>query len=128
MKAGAQIVVSSALRSYAPLLLLFALSVLVVRAPGAGIGFVAGVVFALALALHALIFGAQAFCAAFPPMWARVLVGGGVVAAAAGAGAPGWMYAPQAIEAGLFVATAASAALIVAVLFGRAAMLRDAEW
>lgn len=128
MKAGAQIVVSSALRSYAPLILLFALAVLIVRAPGAGIGFVAGAVFALALALHALIFGAQAFTAAFPPMWARALLGLGVIAAAVGAGAPGWTYAPQLIEAGLFVAACAAAALIVAVLFGRAAMLRDTEW
>ncbi|MBC7768118.1 MAG: hypothetical protein H7124_04975 [Phycisphaerales bacterium] len=128
MKAGAQIIISNALRSYAPLILLFALTLLVARAPGSAIGLSAGLAFALALALHALVYGAAAFCAAFPPVLARLLLMLGVIAAMVGAGLPRWVFAPQLIEGGVFAATSASAALVVAVLFGRASMLRDAEW
>jgi type II secretory pathway pseudopilin PulG len=51
----------------------------------------------------------------------------GVVGVVAGAGLPGFAYAPQAIEASVFATTVASAALIIQVTFGRAPTLRDAE-
>lgn len=128
MKPGAQIIVSAAARLYAPVVALFALTILAAHPPGSGIGFVAGAAFALAVALHALAFGAGASRAAFPPTVLRLMLVAGVVAAVAGAGAPGWIHAARLVEGALFVATAAAAALVVQVLFGRASMLRDAGW
>lgn len=128
MKPGAQIILLSAARLYAPLILLFGLTLLAARTPGDGVGFVAGLAFALALVLHALVFGAAGLRAAFPPPIMRLVLAAGVVVALAGAGLPGWRFAAQALEAGLTAATAAAAGLIIAVLFGRAPTLRDADW
>ncbi len=128
MKAGGQIVLINAARLYAPLIALFALTLVVARAPGDGAGFLAGLMFALAFVLHALIFGAAAAREAFPPLAARIVVALGIVCAAAGAGLPGWAYAALLIEAGVFAATVGAAALVVIVLFGRAPTLRDADW
>lgn len=128
MKPGAQIVLSNAARLYAPLIALFALTLVVARAPGEGVGFIAGLMFALAFVVHGLIFGAAASRAAFPPLAARLCLALGIISAACGAGLPGWRFSQVAIEAGLFAATASAAALIVIVLFGRAPMLRDADW
>jgi multisubunit Na+/H+ antiporter MnhB subunit len=128
MKRGDHVVVAAAARLYAPLIVLFAFSVLATRAPGDGVGFLAGLAFALAHALHALVAGAAAARRALPPMAARLALAGGVAAALLGAGAPAWRYAAQIIEAGVFLTTAAAAALIVSTLFGRLPTLRDAEW
>lgn len=128
MKPGAQIILLSAARLYAPLTLLFALTLLAARAPGGGVGFMAGLAFALALVLHALVFGAAGLRAAFPPPAMLLVLAAGVIVALAAAGAPGWRFSAQAIEAGLTAATAAAAGLIIAVLFGRAPTLRDADW
>lgn len=128
MKAGGHIVLSNAARLYAPLVALFALTLVVARAPGEGAGFLSGLMFALAFVLHALIFGAAAARGAFPPFAARLLIALGIGCAAAGAGLPGWTYAALAIEAGAFAATVGAAALVVIVLFGRVPTLRDADW
>ena len=128
MKPGSHIVLVSAARLYTPLILLFALSLASARAPGSGVGVLAGMAFALALMLHALVFGVAALRAAFPPAAMRLVLAAGAAAALAGAALPRWLYAAQAIEAGVALATAAAASLIVAVLFGRAPTLRDAEW
>jgi multisubunit Na+/H+ antiporter MnhB subunit len=127
MKAGAHIILLSAARFYAPLIVLIALVLLVLREPGAGIGFTAGAVFALALALHVLIFGAAAARVAFPPFVARLLAGLGLALAVLSAGAPRLPGAAQALEGGLFLVMAAGASLILAVLAGRAPTLRDEE-
>jgi multicomponent Na+:H+ antiporter subunit B len=127
LRPGAHIILLAAARFYAPLIVLVALALLSVREPGAGVGFVAGVVFASALALHMLVFGAAAARAAFPPFAARLIVAAGLGAALLGAGAPRLAFAPQALEAGLFLATAAGASLILAVFVGRAPALRDEE-
>jgi multisubunit Na+/H+ antiporter MnhB subunit len=119
---------ASAARLYVPVMLLFGLTLFAVRAPGGGVGFVGGLALALALALYALVFGAAAVRAACPPFLMRLLLAAGTLAALAGAGAPGWRLSPQAIEAGLALATAAGGSLIVAVLFGHAPTLRDADW
>ena len=58
MKAGAHVVLGAAARFYVPLIALFALALLADRAPGGGIGFVAGLAFGLVPVLHALVFGA----------------------------------------------------------------------
>lgn len=128
MKRSTHVVLAAAARLYAPLIVLFAFAVMAMRAPGAGVGFLGGLAFGLALVLHALVFGAGAARAAFPPAAARLVLAGGAVAATLGAGAPGLAYAPQLIEGGLFAATASAAALIISVLFGRLPTLRDAEW
>jgi len=128
VKPGAQIVLASAAGLYVPLIALFALTLVWTRAPGSGAGFLGGAAFALALVLHALVFGAAASRAAFPPTAARIVLVLAVIAVMAAGGLPEWRYAGQAIEAGVFAATATASALIVAALFGRAPTLRDAEW
>jgi multisubunit Na+/H+ antiporter MnhB subunit len=128
MKPGSQILLVSAARLYAPLILLFGITLVAARAPGEGVGFLAGLGFALALTLHALVFGAAALRSAFPVVVMRLVLAAAVLAALAGAAGPGWRYAPQLIEAGLAAATAAGAGLVVAGLFGRVPTLRDAEW
>lgn len=125
MKPGAHIILLAAARFYMPLIVLVALALLVVQEAGSGVGFASGVVFASALTLHMLVFGAGASRKAFPPFVARLLVGAGVAAAMVGAGAPRLPGAAQMLEAGLFLATAAGASLILAVLVGRAPTLRD---
>jgi multisubunit Na+/H+ antiporter MnhB subunit len=107
---------------------LFALSLFVTRAPGDGVGFIAGLAFALVVALHALVFGAAATKNALPLWLARALLGLSLIAMLAGAGAPGLAMAPQLMEGALFAATAMAAGLIVVALFGRVPTLRDAEW
>jgi len=128
MKVASHTVLASAARFCTPLIALFALTLFTARAPGTGIGFSAGLAFGLLLMLHALVFGAAAARAAFPPWIARAFVAGGVMASTVAAGAPGLAFAPQLMEGGLFAATAAAGALIIAVLFARAPTLRDAEW
>lgn len=128
MKPGAQIILVSAARLYTPLILLFALTLFAARAPGGGVGFMAGLAFALAFVLHGLVFGAAGLRAALPPPAMRLLLAAGVIVALAGAGAPALRFSAQAVEAGLAVTTAAAAGLVIAVLFGRAPTLRDADW
>jgi multisubunit Na+/H+ antiporter MnhB subunit len=128
MMRAAQIVLVNAARTYTPLLALFAFALLATSAPGAGIGFSAGVAFALALTLHALVFGAHAARAAAPPILSRVLLSLGVAACVCAAGAPALRWAAQAMEAGLFAATAGAGALIISAAFGRAPSLRDEDW
>ncbi|MGE0741095.1 MAG: MnhB domain-containing protein [Hyphomonadaceae bacterium] len=126
MKPGGHIVVADAARTYAPLIMLFGLSLFVARAPGAGVGVLAGLAFALAFVLYALVFGAHAARAALPAPLARMLLALGLSAALLGAGAPGLPYAARVMEGGAFAAVVAGASLIVVALFGRAPTLRDA--
>jgi len=128
VKPGADIVLTAAVRLFAPLIVLFAASIFVWRTAGGGVGFIAGISAAMMLVLHALVFGATAARLAFPPVAARLLVLTGVCLALAGAGLPRWVYAPQAAEAGAFAATVGAVALVIGVLFGRAPTMRDADW
>lgn len=128
MKPAAQVILLNAARLHAPLVMLFAFTLLSARAAGSGVGFLAGAAFALALLLHNLVFGASAARVAFPTLWARGLLSIGVIAAVVSAGMPELRYAAAIGEAGLFVAIASGAHLVLLVLFGRAPTLRDAEW
>lgn len=128
MRPGALTTLGAAARFYAPLIALFALSLLATRAPGAGVGFVAGLVLVLALVVHVLVFGAAASRRAFPPTLARVVLVLGLVASAAAAGLPGLAFAPQVLEAGLFAVTVAGASLALGVLAGRVPALRDEDY
>jgi hypothetical protein len=101
---------------------------LALSASGAGVGFVAGLGLALALALHLLVFGASAARIAAPPAFVRVVLTFGVIAALGAAAAPQWAWSAQAMEAGLFVATASAASLCLSALAGRAPSLRDEDW
>jgi multisubunit Na+/H+ antiporter MnhB subunit len=124
---SSNVIVAAAARFFTPLTALFAAALLVGGAPGDGVGFVAGLAFALLLMLHALTFGVAAARTAFPTPLARLMLALGVVAACVGAGLPGFVFAPQLIEAGGFAATVAGAALVIHVLFGRAPTLQGAE-
>jgi multisubunit Na+/H+ antiporter MnhB subunit len=128
MRPGEHVVLRAAAKLYAPLMALFAAALLATRDPGAGIGFIAGLAASLALILHVIVFGADAARAAFPGWAARACLSLGLLAVLLGAGARGWAHAPQALEAGLFLATLAGAALIIAGLVGRAPSLRDESW
>ncbi|MFN3462722.1 MAG: MnhB domain-containing protein [Terricaulis sp.] len=125
---GAQVVVVAAARLFTPLMALFAMALLAMRAAGDGVGFVAGLAFGLLLVLHALTFGAEASRIAFPPPMARVFLALGLAGVCVGAGLPEFLYAAQLIEAGAFALTVSGGALIVQTLFGRAPTLRDGEW
>jgi len=127
MKPGSHVSLVSAVRMFAPLIALFALSLLATRAPGSGAGLAAGATFALALVFYALVFGAEALRAAFPPLALRLALVTGVVLALAGAGFPGLPLAPQLVEAGAAFSAGAALTLGALVLFGRVPTLRDAE-
>jgi multicomponent Na+:H+ antiporter subunit B len=125
MKDGAHTVLAAAARFYTPLVVLLALTLLVVRPAGTGVGLPTGFCLVLALIVHALVFGASAARAAAPAFLMRLLVALGLAAATIGATAPRILFARELIEAGLFVVTAAGGALVIAVLFGRAPTMRD---
>lgn len=120
--------ISATARLYAPLIVLFALSLLAVAPSGSGIGFVAGLAAGLALMLHALVFGAAASARAFPPWLSRVFVALGLATASVSVGVPGLAFAPRIVEAGAFLLTQGACALVIVALFGRAPTLRDGEW
>jgi len=125
VREGAHTVLAAAARFYTPLIVLFAFLLLATRPAGAGVGFVAGLAFLLALIAHALVFGATAARAAAPPMAMRLLSALGFAAAALGAVVPDLLFSRELVETGLFVLTAAGGAFIGAVLFGRAPTMRD---
>lgn len=120
--------ISATARLYAPLIVLFALSLLAVAPSGSGIGFVAGLAASLALMLHALVFGAAASARAFPPWLSRVFVALGLATASVSVGVPGLAFAPRIVEVGAFLLTQGACALVIVALFGRAPTLRDGEW
>lgn len=128
MRAETDAIVVVAARFFAPLMALFALALLTGRIAGSGVGFVAGLAFGLVLMLHALTFGAAALRSAFPTILARLALALGIGGVCAGAGLPGWAYAPHLIEAGAFLGSVAAGALVLQVVFGRAPTLRDGEW
>ena len=95
---------------------------------GGGIGFVAGLAFALPVSLNALIFGVPAARAAAPPIVLRLLLAAGVAAAFVSVGLPGMRASAQVSEAGAFLVTGAGLSLALLAVMGRAASLRDASW
>lgn len=127
MKPGAHIILLSAARFYTPLIVLAALALLLLRDAGTGAGFIAGLVFAAALAAHLLVFGAAAARRAFPSTLARVLAALGLIATLVGAAGPRLAFASQLVEGGLFALTVAGVALVLTVIVGRAPTLRDEE-
>jgi hypothetical protein len=121
------VTLSAFARFYTPLIVLFAGALLVVNGPGQGIGVIAGFVFALALAVHILVFGSDAALSGASPASMRALISLGLIIAFIGVGAPGLAMAAQLAEAGAFISTAAGAALILTVLVGRAPTMRDEQ-
>jgi multisubunit Na+/H+ antiporter MnhB subunit len=114
-------------RLYAPLIALFSASLLYEHPPGEGVGFVAGLVFSLIVALHALVFGAEAAARAAPSALMRGALASGILMALVGAAASGLSISPQLVDAGAFVTTAAGASLVLVCLMGRAATLTSEE-
>ena len=128
MRPGSQFVLRAAARLHTPLIALFALSLFVARPAGTGVGFIAGLAFAMVLVLHVLVFGAAAARKAVPGPIARLALGLGLLATLVSAGAPALPYAAQILEGGLFLLTIGAAALILAVLVGRAPTMREEDW
>jgi multisubunit Na+/H+ antiporter MnhB subunit len=116
-------VLAAVARVFAPLIVLLALSLFVARAPGAGVGLAAGLVFGLAATLHALTFGAGAARTALPPpiMRACLALGAATAVLAPVFGA----QAVRVVEGAVFVATASALVLATQACFGRASTLRD---
>jgi len=117
----------AAVRLYAPLMIALALTMLVLRAPGGGVGLVAGFVIAMALVTHALVFGAAESRKAFPPFFARGLLGVGLIVLLAGTLGAGGDASVRVSEAGLLLVTVSATQLAIAVLFGRAPTLRHED-
>ena len=124
---NAHAVVAASARAVIPLAALFAFALLAESAPGDGVGFRAGLAFALVIAIHMLAFGARAAREALPLGVARVLLALGVLGVAGGEAARGYDLAARIVEGGLFLTTAAASALVLGVIVGRAPTLRDEE-
>lgn len=125
---GDHLVLRAAAALCAPLIVLFALSLLAQRTAGSGIGFSAGLAMAAPVLLHVLVYGVAAARAALPPVLVRGVLAIGLLLTLAGASAPRLGYAPQLMEAGLFLVASATSALLLVVLIGRAPTLRDEDW
>lgn len=120
-------VLGASARWFIPLGTLVALVLLAGGAPGDGVGVRAGLTFALVMAAHALVFGVAAAKSALPAWAARTALALGVTAVSFAAANPDYAYSGQIMEAGLFAAVAAAAALVLTILIGRAPTLRDTE-
>lgn len=125
MKEGAHIVLGPAARFYAPLPVLLGLTLLIVVAPGQGIGLIAGLAVLAAFIVYALVFGAGAARVAAPPAIMRTLLALGLAASAVGVASPQLGFASELIEAGLFLIGSAGGAFATLALFGRAPTMRD---
>lgn len=119
-----QIVAVGAAQSFVPLIIGFALMVLVTRAPGSGAGLLAGMGFGLALVLYGLVFGAAAALKALPVWFSRCVLAAGLAGVVIAAAAPAMRWSAQLAEGALFAVTVAAAQIIIVTLFGRAATLR----
>jgi hypothetical protein len=124
MKGGVDAVALASARFMTPAIALFALALLARDAPGDGVGALAGLAFALLIAVHALVYGARAARTALPPAAARLLFAAGIAGVF---GADLTARSAQVAEAGLFLIGAAGASLVLFVLIARAPTLRDAE-
>ena len=125
MNPSAHAIVAASARAVIPVTALFAFALLAAGAPGDGVGFRAGLVFALVIAIHTLVFGARASREALPLGAARLSLVVGVLAVAGAEAAHDFPLAPRIAEGGLFLTTAAAAALVLGVIVGRAPTLRD---
>jgi len=128
MRVVSYAVLRAAGRFYIPLSILFAASLLATRGPGGGVGLLAGLAFALALALHVIVFGPAALRAAIPGPAARALLALGLIAVLASVSGPRFAYAGQLGEAGLFALTVGAASLFVTALSGRAPTIKPEDW
>jgi len=125
LRDGAHSVLAAAARFYTPLIVLFAVLLLIVRAPGTGVGFVAGLALLLALIVHALVFGVRAALAALPAPLTRAIAAAALAATVLTTLPLPIAFATELREAGLFALTAAGGALAIAALFGRAPTMRE---
>ena len=128
MRPGSQFLLRAGARLATPLMALFAASLFLARPAGGGVGFLAGLAFAMILALHVLVFGASAARRALPPALAAFLLALGLIVALVAPGVPNLAHSAQAIEVGIFLTTVGAASLAFAVLVGRAPSMRDEDW
>lgn len=119
-------VLSAASRFFAPLAMLFALTLILAAPPGTGVGFIAGLAFSLVLVLQLIVRGAPAARVTLPPWAMRLLLGCGLLLGIAGVGAPRLALSGQLVEAGAFLVCVAMTALVAMSIAGRVpAMLSD---
>lgn len=127
MNPSAHAIVAASARAVIPITALFAFALLAAGTPGDGVGFRAGLVSAMVIAIHTLVFGARASREALPLGAARLSLAAGVLAVAGAETARDFSLAPRIAEGGMFLTTAAAAALVLGVIVGRAPTLRDEE-
>lgn len=121
----AHVVLGASARLVIPISAVFALVLLVNGAPGDGVGMRAGLMFSLAMVVHALVFGVAAAISAFPTWAARGTLASGAAIVSFAAASPNYRFSGQFLEAGLFATVVAATALVMAVMIGRAPALRD---
>jgi multisubunit Na+/H+ antiporter MnhB subunit len=121
-------VLRAAARLQLPLIALFTASLFVLRAPGTGVGFLAGLSFALVLTLHLLVFGAEAARKTPPGPAGRAAVGFGMIGVLVATGAPRLAFGHEIVEASLFLLTFGAVSLAIGVIVGRAPTMRDEDW
>jgi hypothetical protein len=125
MRGGDGRFLAAAARAIAPLFVLCALVLLLSWPPGSGVGAIAGLIAAMGVLLHTLIFGASAGRAAAVARFQRGGLALGVWTALAGLAATQAPIAPLLREAGLFLTTASMGILVVAVFAGRAVRFHE---
>lgn len=126
MRQGDPVAVRGASKALAPILALLAFGAAASGAPGAGVA--GGALLALGVALHALIFGADAAQRAVPPIAWRLIALAALLSATLAVCAPDWRYAPNLLEAAACAAIASAAGLALMALAARAPTLRDEDW
>lgn len=123
----AHVVLGASARWLIPIGAVFALVLLANGSPGDGAGMRAGLAFSMAIAVHALVFGVEAAKSVLPLWAARGTLGIGVAVVSFAAASPQHGVKSQVMEVGLFAVVVASTALVIAILIGRAPMLRENE-
>jgi len=126
VRQGDPVAVRGASKALAPILALLAFGAAASGAPGAGVA--GGALLALGVALHTLIFGADAARRAVPPLAWRAMAFLAVLAATLSVCAPDWRYAPNLLEAAACAALASATGLALMALAARAPTLRDEDW
>lgn len=128
MRGKAHFIARTAAKLVLPAALLIALYVALVSEAGGGLQ--GGLLAALALALHALVFGPAATQRAAPPFVLRIAaaLGIGLLMFAAGAEWQGFAPARFVAPLGAFLVAGAAAALAILALAGRAHELSEGDW
>jgi multisubunit Na+/H+ antiporter MnhB subunit len=125
VRRGDNVIFAVVSRWVTPLLGLVSFSLLASFPAGSGVGFVAGLVFSLALVANTLIWGVASARRAAPSPLLQAAIGVGLALAFAGAAAPSLRASAMMTEAGAFLVTGAGLHLALFTVLGRAPVLRE---